>query len=339
MMKKLDRALGILLALRSGRTVSAAELAARFEVSARTIYRDVDALAELGVPVYAEMGRAGGLRLMEGYFLPPVMFTVGEAISLVLGLTALRAFRAQPFAADLETAEHKLLAAVPEHLRATLAQAQRLVGFEAPPVDVFTLETAPAESELKTEAGQESRTLTVFLQAMLEQKEVTMRYRSPYRAETREYTLQPLGLMWDRDRWYLAAQRVGRREAPRVWRADRVLSVRAGGLHPTEATFDVNTLLGRQWLREAMTHWAQEAPVVIRLTPAQAERLKQDWYYGHAQYDDLPDGAVRMTYGQDRREYVFELLRWLGPGAELLEPRAWRAELRAGLEAMAVVYV
>ena len=98
-MNRLDRALAILLLLRSGKTASAVDLARRFEVSSRTIYRDIERLGAIGVPVYAEMGRAGGYRLMEGYFLPPVMFSVGEAISLVLGLASLRRLRARPFAA------------------------------------------------------------------------------------------------------------------------------------------------------------------------------------------------------------------------------------------------
>ena len=71
-MKELDRTLGILLLLRGGRPVSATELARRFEVSSRTIYRDIETLSSLGVPVFADMGRNGGFKLREGYFLPPV---------------------------------------------------------------------------------------------------------------------------------------------------------------------------------------------------------------------------------------------------------------------------
>ena len=72
-MNPLDRALAILLLLRNGKTASAVDLARRFGVSPRTIYRDVERLGAVGVPVYAEMGRLGGFRLMEGYFLPPVI--------------------------------------------------------------------------------------------------------------------------------------------------------------------------------------------------------------------------------------------------------------------------
>ena len=111
-MHRLDRALGILLALRGGKEVSAQQLAKQFEVSSRTIYRDMETLSALGVPIYAERGRAGGFRLLQGYFLPPIMFTRDEALGLVIGLTLLQAMRSRPFALALDSAEKKLLAAV-----------------------------------------------------------------------------------------------------------------------------------------------------------------------------------------------------------------------------------
>lgn len=93
-MQRFDRILGILLFLRSKRSVSAAALARQFAVSTRTIHRDLEILSTLGVPLYAERGRQGGVRLLPGYFLPPFMFTQQEAIALLLGLTLQRSLRA-----------------------------------------------------------------------------------------------------------------------------------------------------------------------------------------------------------------------------------------------------
>jgi predicted DNA-binding transcriptional regulator YafY len=79
----MDRLLGILLILQSQRTTTAGALAHRFGVTTRTIYRDLDTLSALGVPLYGERGRKGGIRLLPGYFLPPLMLTREEAIALV----------------------------------------------------------------------------------------------------------------------------------------------------------------------------------------------------------------------------------------------------------------
>jgi predicted DNA-binding transcriptional regulator YafY len=344
-MNRFDRTLGLLLLLRGGRVWSATELAGRFGVSARTIYRDVETLSALGVPVYAEMGRTGGFRLLQGYFLPPVMFSLGEAISLLLGLTLLGGLRSKPFAAELGTAEQKLLAAVPEGLRATLAEARKVIGFEAAPGDAFHPEPAnpePATDRAGAPVPGEDGVVGTFLQAVLDRRAVSLRYRSPYRPAAGQVTVEPLGLFWDRDRWYLAGRRLGhaeRGETPRLWRADRVLAIEPRSMQVgPDPGFDVRRLLGRAWLGEAMARWREEAPVRIRLTRRQAERLRQDWYYRHADYAWLSEDACVMTFGEGDREVVLELLRWLGPGAELLEPAAWREAFRGELARMLAVY-
>ncbi|HEX8036689.1 MAG TPA: WYL domain-containing protein, partial [Ktedonobacterales bacterium] len=93
-------------------------------------------------------------------------------------------------------------------------------------------------------------------------------------------------------------------------------------------------LLGHAWLKTAMDAWRERAPVRLRITPEQAQRLQQDWYYRFAQYEPCEDGKVIMTFGERDVELVLTLVRWLGPGAELLSPAAWRDTLRAQLEGM-----
>ena len=82
-MNRTDRLMGILLELQARGDLRAEDLAGTFEVSVRTIYRDVEALCETGVPIVATPGK--GYRLMEGYFLPPLSFTADEAALLLLG--------------------------------------------------------------------------------------------------------------------------------------------------------------------------------------------------------------------------------------------------------------
>jgi predicted DNA-binding transcriptional regulator YafY len=335
-MNRLDRALGILLLLRGGKTLSAAELSQRFEVSTRTIYRDVEMLAAVGVPIYAEMGRAGGFRLVEGYFLPPVMFSAGEAVSLLLGLTLLRRLRARPFAAELEVSEQKLLAAVPDQLRAVLAHAQQFVGFERLPADIFHPERTDSEAMVDADEGT---AVSIFVRAILDRKTIALDYRSPYGGSAEHIVATPYGILWDRDRWYLVGEHTGHREQTRLWRADRVLRIAAHApAVEGSASFDMSTLLDRQWLRPAMERWRQESPVALRITRKQAERLQQDWYYRHAQFEELTGNTLLMTFGEDDRAVVLELVRWLGPGAELVAPAAWRMALGVELAEMLDVY-
>ncbi len=334
-MKELDRILGILLALQSQRQISARYLAERFGVSTRTIYRDLQTMSLLGIPVYAERGRNGGIRLLEGYFLPPLMFSRSEAIALLLGVIILRTLRAVPFQADVDTATQKLLAAVPENLRATLARLGQIIGAEIPPADIFHAE--PDEPASTSDPQRDGATVTHFLQAILDGNTVHLMYQSPYREAPMTTDAHPLGIFWDRGRWYLATNNheLGQAGAERLWRADRVTSITAGGPSgESHADFDVGHLLGHAWLRTAMSAWRTRAPVRLRITTEQAQRLQQDWYYRFAQYEADGDGGIIMTFGERDTELVLSLVRWLGPGAELLAPASWRATLREQLEAM-----
>jgi predicted DNA-binding transcriptional regulator YafY len=345
-MTRIERAFAILLLLSDRRIVTAPDLARRFEVSVRTIYRDVEMLSATGVPVYAERGSSGGYRLQEGFFLPPVAFSRGEAVALLLSLTLARGLKVPPFAAELDSAERKMVAALPSHFRPLLAETRRLIGFERAATDAFHPELPNPAGD--GEAAVEARVVEIFLKAVLDGTRVRFTYRSPYRASPQRPSsaveAEPLGLLWDRDRWYLIGRKLAEIGAPavreqRFWRADRVVSIEPSTFRVTaDPDFDVRRHLGRAWLGQAMSGWTRTAPVRIRLRMAQAAAMQTDWYFGFAEFEEAGPDAVIMSFGEDDSARVFELLRWLGPGAELLEPAAWRDRLRDQFRALAALY-
>jgi predicted DNA-binding transcriptional regulator YafY len=334
-MKELDRTLGILLLLRGGRPVSATELATRFEVSTRTIYRDIETLGSLGVPVSAEMGRKGGFRLREGYFLPPVTLSPEEAVSLLLGLDLTRRLRVMPFPAESDFAERKLLAALPADTRATMERASRFIGFERVPADLLHPELDDPQEHPTGASKAEGEFVGRFLRALLARSRVKLTYRSPYREREVPREVEPLCLLWDRDRWYLVGRPEGKPGEMRLWRADRVLELSPGrAMPPIAADFDASALLDRAWLRGAMEAWRAESPARVAMTREQAERLRRDWFYGNAVFEERVGGGVEMVYGEYRPEAAAELVRWLGPGAQLVEPPEWRPIVAEGLRKM-----
>ncbi len=340
-MQRFDRILGILLFLRSQRSITASKLAQHFGVSTRTIYRDIEALSASGVPVYAERGHEGGFQLLEGYFLPPLMFSRDEAISLLLALTLMRRLHTYPFPTAIAQAERKILAVLPDALRSVLNEAEKIIGFEELPADIFHPEPQSAPGTASDQQGRDAENdiISTFLQAILERCTVSMHYRSPYREQDHVFPVEPQGLFWDRSHWYLAGVQLDDRRMQRIWRADRVIRISRQSVPIAAQTeFDVGDLLGRRWLRPAMELWQTRAPVKIRLTNAQAERLQQDWYYRHACFEPLTDDSMLMTFGEYDPSIVLELLRWLGAGAELLEPYEWRGLLKTELQAMLKMY-
>ena len=121
-MNRTDRLLALVLDLQARTWVRAEDLACTFEVSVRTMYRDLLALSEAGVPVLSVPGQ--GYRLMEGCFLPPLHFTLPEAVMLAFGADAVRpAFDAE-YADAAQSAARKLRAALPAERRADLDQVR-----------------------------------------------------------------------------------------------------------------------------------------------------------------------------------------------------------------------
>ena len=191
----------------------------------------------------------------------------------------------------------------------------------------------------------ESEVTTTFVQAIVERSLVSLHYRSPYRSTADVIpAITPVGAFWDRGYWYLVGACGACSGRRRIWRADRVIQMgsqeaaRQVDTIAMPVDFDVATYLGRRWLEIAMRQWAEEAPVRIRLTLQQAERLQADWYYRYAHFEPLGHDAVVMTFGETDQGAVLELVRWLGLGAELLEPLHWRQDHRQQLTEMLRVY-
>src|SRR5215813_3771068 len=112
-MRKQSRLFAIAEALRARRTgVTAAELADRFGVTLRTIYRDLDALQDAGLPLKADRGRGGGYALDKSYQLPPINFTAREAALLIVLTRLATEQRLIPFPQAIQRAADKVRAAL-----------------------------------------------------------------------------------------------------------------------------------------------------------------------------------------------------------------------------------
>ncbi|NBN64962.1 helix-turn-helix transcriptional regulator [Pannonibacter tanglangensis] len=330
-MNPIDRALGILLLLSGGKLVSATTLSDRFGVSLRTIYRDVERLIELGVPVEAERGAEGGYRLARGYHQPPVALTRRETAALLVALAFVRSLQTTPLAGDLQTAERKLVAALPGSAKDLLGRAERIIGIEPLPVDVFHASTEAAP------AREWQAALDGFMDGILSGCRVRFDHQSPARGgELRPHEVEPYGVLFDRNLWYLAGRSVDADDL-RLYRADRVRNLVVSGLRfrpPRE--FSVEALMGGAWLSRAMRRWAEEDGLAeIRVTAEQARRLSQDWYYRHALFTPDGTGRVRVRLAATSADRLYPLVRWLGPGAELIAPEHLRQGLADELAALA----
>src|SRR4051794_37710946 len=200
-----SRLVALLLLLQARGHLTAAELARELEVSERTVHRDVEALSASGVPVYAERGPHGGIRLVDGYRTRLTGLTGDEAEALfAAGMPGPAAELG--LGGELAAARLKLLAALPSELQERATRAQRLFHLDAR--GWFRAEdSVPHLPELASAVWRGCR--------------VRIRYREGNRVVQR--TIDPLGLVLKAGAWYLVAHRVA---GMRVYRVSRVASVR-----------------------------------------------------------------------------------------------------------------
>ena len=197
-----DRLYGLVEELRavSPRPRSARRLAERFEVSVRTIERDLAALQQSGLPIWAEPGRTGGYVIDASATLGPAGFTLDEALAVLIGLGALRH---SPFRHSARTAARKVLAVMPDR------DAARASAFA---------------SRVHFLDGEEDTAVPVeFAAALRADRVVQLRYQDASGAEsTRD--VEPLGSIAKEGQWYLIAW-CRLRHGVRAFRGDRMLSV------------------------------------------------------------------------------------------------------------------
>ena len=198
------RVLVVLELLQTNGMMSGAELARRLDVTPRTLRRYILTLASLGIPVLAERGRDGGYRLMQGFKLPPMMFSNDEALALALGLHAAANLGLAETSAAGAGALAKLERVMPEPLR----QRMRAIG------EVVTLNMK------RSTASGESETLATLSVAVQGQQRVRLHYRVPGQAQT-ERDVDPYGLaFWDGN-WYVVGF-CHLRQDRRSFRLDRI---------------------------------------------------------------------------------------------------------------------
>ncbi|HWC81870.1 MAG TPA: YafY family protein [Pseudonocardiaceae bacterium] len=211
-MNRTDRLYALVEELRATapRPRSARALAERFEVSARTIERDILALQESGVPIYAETGRLGGYTIDRGATLPPLNFTAPEMAAIAVALA-----RAEngPFAAATHSALRKVQAvasAARTEEADELMDRVRLVTMGNP---ALSASTAPVPLAVQN--------------AITARQVLRLRYRDRTGAET-EREVEPVAFIGSPTQWYLMTW-CRMRQGPRVFRMDRIRSVVATG--------------------------------------------------------------------------------------------------------------
>ena len=315
-----SRLLSILLMLQTRGRLTAESLAETFEVSVRTVYRDIEQLSAAGVPVYADRGPGGGFQLLDGFRTKLTGLTENEAETLFIA--GLPGPATQLGLADqLLSAQLKLTAALPEKSRAGAQKiAQR---FHLDPVDWFR-------------SPQSAAFLPAIAKAVWGESCIEIRYRRQDSTAARR--LRPLGLVLKAGTWYLVADSGGQM---RTYRISNIVELTATDERFTRPKdFD----LVRFWTASSRAYEVglYRDKAVLRLSPRGRERLH---WLGSAVVEaardtaSAPDskGWVTVEVPIESVEQAAIHFLQLGTEAEVLKPRELRRRLAASAREMAKI--
>lgn len=295
--KRFDRIVAILIQLQSKKIVKAHELAERFEVSLRTIYRDIRTLEASGVPIYSEAGI--GYSLLEGYRLPPVMFTREEASSFIAAEKLMQKFTDKELRSHYASATYKLKAVLQSSDKDWVSTIESSVLMQ--PSGKFFNEKVP-------------NALASLFKSIAEKTQVILLYQAIEADESTERTIEPVGVFHDNDNWY-ALGFCHLRQNYRQFRTDRVHEIKT-----TDKPFTIE----HPALETLLENGKKESNTIkIRILVAKkiAKYIIGDRkHYGFVSEKEAGD-EVEMTFmSRDIEEGFSRWFLMFGDYATILEP-------------------
>ncbi|KQS28199.1 YafY family protein [Dyadobacter sp. Leaf189] len=303
-MNRFDRITAILIQLQSRKIVKAQDLAERFEISLRTVYRDINSLAEAGVPIIGEAGV--GYSIMDGYRLPPVMFTKEEARTFITAEKLMEKFTDFSTQSQYQSAMFKVKAvlrssdkSMVENLENHIEVRKNHHAFHKP----------------------NSNTLDVLLKSISEKKIARINYNAINSDDPMERIVEPVGVYHENSYWYTIAY-CHLRNDYRNFRSDRILNCEL-----TDRSFEHKHAPLKDFLEETYNH-ADLRLVRIRMDRKIARYIReQRAYYGFVS-ETIKDDEVEMSFLTPTLEGFARWYLMIAPNARILEPVSLKNTIR-----------
>jgi predicted DNA-binding transcriptional regulator YafY len=310
-MNRLNRLSAILIQLQSKKIVKAQEIADRFNISLRTVYRDINSLEEGGIPIIGEAGV--GYSIMDGYRLPPVMFTKEEATAFLMAEKILDKYTDTYNANMFKSALYKIKAVLRTDEKDFITAIDN---------NILVLNNTHRQ-----DSTNGATSLQKILTAVNEKKVLSISYTSIYANETTQRYIEPVGIFLQNTNWYLIAW-CRLRNDYRNFKVDRIKQQQL-----TDESFEAKhlplALFLAQTSKEQKLH-----TVVIRIKKEVAKYIVTEKYYNGFVSEQIDDAHIEMTFLTASLQGIARWFMMFGDQATILQPEALKEQVKIVLSAI-----
>lgn len=313
-MQKSQRLIQMMMRINAKPSFTVRELADEFNLSTRTITRDLLELSELGVPIYSIQGRGGGFRLLQERLLPPISFTENEAIAMFFACQSMDYFSSLPFGEGADSALHKFYHYLPADIREQINRLKNRIMFWNP----YRLMSAEI--------------LQTLLKAIMTGGVVSIEYRSS--SGVSERNIQPIGLYASSGYWYCPAYCFTREEM-RQFRADRILSATLNESVAGREDVSQKTLLDMPNKNDR-----KQITLELEMTNKGVWLLESNPRFGPIiQQCEDGSGSLTMEIAAEDMTFYVDLIWQFGDEVKVVGPTEATAYIYQKIESMRLLYL
>lgn len=293
---RIDRMLSIVVMLLNRDRISARELADKFEVNIRTVYRDIDAINLAGIPIISYPGNNGGFGIMPNFRLDRQLLSLSDLSSI---LAALKSINTSLENIQIDTAIEKLQNLIPEHSRGFFNDSFEQIAIDLIPWGI---------------TGRSRENLKLLYQAVTERRLISMTYRSPgKRPEKRK--VEPMTILVKGFSWYLFGW-CRNRKAYRIFKVSRIRD-----LNLLVDNFDRRNESYRNHISEFSVP-AESIHAVLRFKESLKEEIEENW--DESIITENSDGTVDVSIEYPEEKWLYSMILSYGNDVEVISPEILR---------------
>jgi predicted DNA-binding transcriptional regulator YafY len=291
-----NRKLALMRLMDSRKKFTARELAERFQVSIRTIQRDLNDLQDLGFPLYTEVGVNGGYRVLPNRILPPLQLTQHEALGLFMMIEYLENVPDFPYGSIRGHLAEEYYSTLPQDVQDLITRMRQHITF------------------LQHHAVQAGAVTTEILGAAVDKREIEFIYHS--RQGHKKVQVVPIGIYYDHGYWYMPAQR---KDRVLLYRVDRMQEL------VMRDSIDESVPSLQEWLNFKENR--ESAEVVLQFTDFGARLAGSD-----VLFNSVEGNEWRGLVPPEEFPFTARKLLSYGPEVKVIEPLELQQQVREMLE-------